>query len=241
MYLEACLLSAPPAMNEHVFHCLPMTRLIQGQWERLFPKMLRFVVDRLTLLQGMVRDGSMWLDVRQGLISPENKALLQEIKGLDPYTIDWSNLVDYTHPKVFHVMAQACSSDETIHYAHSMNWLQRVVGAMILDYQSDKRRDMLRMMREGWRDVLEAMGGEYLAQDSYCHPYNLSVNFLKGAMFDSWLKAFILNCDMPLGKADDLSYMRAPAIMLMIFCHAASEMHFSWNYAGIPMQAGLTF
>lgn len=58
---------------------------------------------------------------------PINPPVPQAIRSLRPWTMSWSNLPDYLDPRDFHTMARAVSGPggkDTIHYMHSMNWVQ---------------------------------------------------------------------------------------------------------------------
>ena len=59
--------------------------------------------------------------------------------------MSWSNVLDYMHPADFHTLARACSkSHGTTHYGYSMNWLCRVFGTSLLDFEfgEDKNKSM---------------------------------------------------------------------------------------------------
>lgn len=54
-----------------------------------------------------------------------------------PWTMSWSNVLDYIEAGEFHRLARACSvHGDTVHYGCSMNWPSNVAGASILDYAS---------------------------------------------------------------------------------------------------------
>jgi hypothetical protein len=67
-------------------------------------------------------------------VEPAAKAVQAEIRALQPYTMSWSNVCDYYHPAEFHSMARACSApNDTVHYLHTMNWVQETKGASCID------------------------------------------------------------------------------------------------------------
>ena len=54
------------------------------------------------------------------------------IASLLPYSMSWSNVLDYIEPSAFHRMARACSAPSgTVHYGYSMNWPQYIYGASV--------------------------------------------------------------------------------------------------------------
>lgn len=73
--------------------------------------------------------------VRLGAVTPSSRALHAAIKALTPWTLSWSNVPDYYHPRDFHAMARACSADaNTVHRSHSMNWVMVGWGAWLYIY-----------------------------------------------------------------------------------------------------------
>ena len=83
--------------------------------------------------------GSKWEGefIRQQ-VSRANDQLLQKIgKVYQPYTMSWSNVVDYMRPTTFHEVARICSqAGDTVHYAYSMNYPSETWGANIMDYST---------------------------------------------------------------------------------------------------------
>ena len=68
------------------------------------------------------------------------KSLSATVAALKPWTMSWSNVLDYVAPREFHALARACSiHGDTIHFAHSMNWSAEVKGAQLLDYYAKPR------------------------------------------------------------------------------------------------------
>lgn len=75
---------------------------------------------------------------------PENQELLARIAMLRPYTISWSNVLDYFLPEDFHDLARRCSmSGDCVHYGYSMNWPTQVYGVSILDYDPEHSKQLI--------------------------------------------------------------------------------------------------
>jgi hypothetical protein len=94
-------------------------------------------LERLRVVQQKILSGELQADVKLGLISKENTALIAEIQSLKPALMTWSNVPDYIHPKEFHELARQCSSlgkDDTKHILYSMNWHRHVFGSHHVDY-----------------------------------------------------------------------------------------------------------
>eukprot|EP00798_Chlamydomonas_sp_ICE-L_P029353 gene29353-12439_t len=95
-------------------------------------ELLRFRMERLGRF---LRAGHVQVDVWLANLTPENKNLQEEIRQLKPWTVSWSNVPDYVDTAAFHRMARQLSgAEDTVHYAHSMNWPVEVKGASYLDF-----------------------------------------------------------------------------------------------------------
>ena len=67
--------------------------------------------------------------------SNPNPDLIKAIREKNPKTIHWSNIPDYFNTSDFLDLANKMSTCETIHSFHLMNWIIKVYGASLLDYQ----------------------------------------------------------------------------------------------------------
>ena len=113
----------------------------------------KFMIDKMKIVLNMVRKDRLRMTFHTGTVSPDNMALLNEIRGLNPYTIDWSNLPDYFSKKEFLRMAQSSSGEETVHYMHLMNWYVRVKGSFILDYPNRQIKGIIKGAYDAWIQV----------------------------------------------------------------------------------------
>lgn len=86
-----------------------------------------------------IRSGALVFKPKLGNLSPENSSLINEVASLKPYVISWSNVPDYMKPSTFHEIAKRMSCDETAHYMHSCNWVDRVLGTDIYDFTVNSR------------------------------------------------------------------------------------------------------
>ncbi|KAE9080508.1 hypothetical protein PF005_g22827, partial [Phytophthora fragariae] len=83
----------------------------------------------------------------EGANDPENKKLLERIAAFRPYTISWSNVLDYFTPEDFHDLARRCSMHgDCLHYGYSMNWSTQVFGASIMDYDPEHDKSLIEMV-----------------------------------------------------------------------------------------------
>ena len=61
--------------------------------------------------------------------------VLDDIAARKPWTMSWSNVLDYFDYSDFHDMARKCSvHGDTIHFGYSMNWIVDVFGTNIIDF-----------------------------------------------------------------------------------------------------------
>ena len=83
------------------------------------------------------------MDFECNKVSYSNTELVKRIKSLNPNTVDWSNVPDYLHRAEFLAIAQEVSGEDTVHYMHSMNWANRVLGTFIGDYPDERIEDII--------------------------------------------------------------------------------------------------
>ena len=76
-------------------------------------------------------------------LSLENLPLLDKLALLwRPYSMSWSNVVDYLPPASFHKVARLCSrAGDCMHYAYSMNWITEMWGANLRDFSMNYAAD----------------------------------------------------------------------------------------------------
>ena len=80
-----------------------------------------------------VRNGTLGFMPRLEMMSQNNQVMIDKVKATEPYIISWSNVVDYMHPKRFHMIVKEMSCANTVHYLHSCNWPCKVFGTYIYD------------------------------------------------------------------------------------------------------------
>ncbi|KAL3793053.1 hypothetical protein HJC23_003061 [Cyclotella cryptica] len=123
---ESCVEAVPYSV-----HCDLSSTFAAG--ESFMGKMRRYFETSMEKFMTHVRNGSLVFTPKYGVLSPDNHSMIQEIKTLDPYLIHWSNVIDYIHPKKFHIIAREISGSDIVHVAHSCNWTSLVTGTDIYD------------------------------------------------------------------------------------------------------------
>lgn len=76
------------------------------------------------------------------LICSPFENVIEEIASHGPWTMSWSNVVDYVDYEYFHNCARQCSKHgSTVHFAYSMNWSTIVSGVCLIDYFGEESAD----------------------------------------------------------------------------------------------------
>ena len=127
---------------ENVFHTIDFIELIKHRMKcsNIMQAAVEFFKTGIDRLSKFVREKSVIIELNFKTISAENKAVVEEICALNPSSISWSNICDYMNPKKFHSLARKCSGRQTLHFAYTMNWGQRVFGSSVLDYNYSSKQ-----------------------------------------------------------------------------------------------------
>lgn len=85
-----------------------------------------------------------WATQKKVVVELHHKAVedaVTEIAGLRPWSMSWSNVLDYIGAREFHHIARSCSvHGDTLHFGYSMNWSCDVRGAHPVDYNSAENK-----------------------------------------------------------------------------------------------------
>ena len=122
-----CPDGTPPSMFDETFLSAVDPRLTFGMPGSAPQGVIRaaetFLLSRLDRLIAWARAGAVTVEARVGDI----RELVPYVASLQPWTMSWSNVLDYVSTAEFHRIARACSiHGDTIHFAYSMNWSQKV-------------------------------------------------------------------------------------------------------------------
>lgn len=78
---------------------------------------------------GCIRDNSVLVgnevQVRHAEVGAAAAAALTGMRALEPDTMSWGNLCDYTQPQAFHHLARAASMPRTRHFLYSLTGSSR--------------------------------------------------------------------------------------------------------------------
>jgi len=126
------------------------------------------------------------------------ESVIDEIAARKPWTMSWSNVLDYIDYGDFHRMARACSvHGDTIHYGYSMNWCADVLGVNIIDFTRSKEQAAIRkQLIDGANDCVEKTYGyfgwkRYLRLPPPTNPINTVSSFgLDSLHYKKWADQF---------------------------------------------------
>lgn len=148
-----------------------------------------------------------------------------------PWTMSWSNVLDYFDHKVFHDLARECSiHGDTIHFGYSMNWTANVLGTNIIDYPSSQGRSTLIELS----NTNAAYWYESFAWDKYFrlplpqNPINTVSNYaLEHMHYKDWCKYFfdIGRVDGPCNVGNIEHSVGSP-----LSTTGSSTIYFTWTY-----------
>jgi hypothetical protein len=190
------------SLTESIFDVIPLSHLLKHRANQ---------PDLLAAARAYLREGTTqiheWISTDRIVIEPRlgmvvvNSPTIEVIHTLQPYTMSWSNVLDYMTPRDFHTVARACSAaEETVHYAYSMNWTNQVKGSCLLDYaDATARLRILDGSPKGMKDFLESKSGPDSIYPGVCQLIHLPpvVNAMNTADFvlaskshPVWVKAF---------------------------------------------------
>lgn len=80
-------------------------------------------------------------------IIPSDKEIINELAELNSWVIIWTNVCDYFPREDFISLANKISNADTIHFIHSMNWMQEVYGTDIFDFNCNNRKELIDMSK----------------------------------------------------------------------------------------------
>jgi len=123
--------------------------------ETLFKSIDGFMMKKIQELIDLVEKEQLILQFMVATVDPENSDILEEIKNMNAYSIDWSNIIDYFSKEDFMKMVKATNSEDTVHYVHMMNWVSSYKGASVFDYEHNGKIELIKAALEKHRMIHE--------------------------------------------------------------------------------------
>ena len=121
---------------------------------------------------------------------------IDDIAAMKPWTMSWSNILDYTGHREFHQMARKCSKHgNTVHFAYSMNWVTEVWGTCLIDYAGSANADYRKTLLENADPAMQIMfrqlgWEEYFRFPLPENPINIVAKVLECTRYEEWTNYF---------------------------------------------------
>ena len=131
--------------------------------------------------------------VTVSLVCGKVEEMVDFIAASKPWTMSWSNVIDYIDYSEFHRLARACSiHGDTLHFGYSMNWTTDVFGVSIMDYIDSKVRKMIiekaNECLDMTYDMFQLKG--LLRFPPPTNPINTTSFFLGVSQYENWAEYF---------------------------------------------------
>jgi len=153
----------------------------------------RYALAGVEKLAKWAANGSVTVELKCAAIQD----VIHEVAEVRPWTMSWSNILDYLDYREFHRIARACSiHGDTIHYAYSMNWSTEVMGVSIVDYPGKERAEIRAELLDSANDAVERFymcfgWDRHLRCPPPTNPLNTSSQFcLEQLHFRAWARCF---------------------------------------------------
>jgi hypothetical protein len=91
-------------------------------------------------------------------LSLDSVPVIEEIANLQPFSISWSNIMDYMSRDDFHALARRRNAS-VIHSGYSMNWSNITYGASLIDYP-DMSISVIKKAEKGTVDSMRSLCGQ---------------------------------------------------------------------------------
>ncbi|CAI5746570.1 unnamed protein product [Peronospora destructor] len=155
---------APPLEEDVAFNTVEFMNILENFEERekkqnstdeisVVDLFIIHIMRKLHRLRELMTANKLSIEVNYGVVKavrgkaaadPENLNLLARIAQMCPFTISWSNVLDYFVPEDFHDLARRCSvNGDCVHYGYSMNWTTQVFGTSLLDYDPTHHKALI--------------------------------------------------------------------------------------------------
>ncbi|KAG7397247.1 hypothetical protein PHYBOEH_001059 [Phytophthora boehmeriae] len=267
---------APPLKEDIAFSTVSFLSIVEDYTERkqkqastaeklsVVDLFVIHILQNLRRLRGLMLSGKLTIDIEYGVVKavrgettndPVNKELLARISTMRPYTISWSNVLDYFMPEDFHDLARRCSiHGDCVHYGYSMNWPTQVLGASIMDFDFKHNRQLIDHVLDAAlgfpnssktlsvSNLLTLMGMDKLVTFPFHeNPLNSTGCVLAYIFHDKWIAHFLSKGRLSPEVAERLGSLCTPvncglqkgSMELSIpspLDHTSTTLHMSWTY-----------
>ena len=77
-------------------------------------------------LRTRIQEGTLICHLHHKNVKMDDALLVESIRELEPYFIEWSNVPDYLEKNLFIKLARSMSAEHTIHRVTFINWVDYV-------------------------------------------------------------------------------------------------------------------
>lgn len=226
----------PPENDESVLGTLEFTAVVEAVQRvdgtiSIFEAAEQLLLESLHKLAGWATSGHLSVQ----LTCARFEEVVEYITAQRPWTMSWSNVLDYFAPAEFHKLARACSRHGgTVHFGSSINWPRNVQGANVLDIKDAGARAQVLDEAAAWlRSVYERVGVRpYLRCPPPENPINNASRLLEPRCFPAWAVHWFgiakrgghTTCWVPDQTMGRCSF-RSP-----LTSTGACSVHFAWTY-----------
>lgn len=187
--------TSPKAMNESVFSAFDLMEIAKllSPKTSLIEAAQAYASANLSKLADWVIQERVVID----LVCAKFEDVVEDIAAAKPWTMSWSNVIDYVDHANFHRLAKLCSvHGDTVHFGYSMNWPVDVFGVNIIDYagkELTKNRAQMIEAANATVDMVYKMFGwdKYLRSPPPTNPINTTAVYgLEQLYYKKWTSQF---------------------------------------------------
>ena len=230
-----CPDGTPPLTgDESVFSCFDWNRIAEILNEKPGETFISAAADHA---MAAISNLAVWATeelITVDLICSSVENAIDVVKSKKPWTMSWSNVLDYLDPKSFHRLARDCSiHGETIHFGYSMNWVTNVYGTNIIDFQGKGhvgfRAKVIDSANQAVKAAYEDLGYDsFLRLPPPTNPINTTAHFgFEVLHYKKWAEHFFDFAREygPCHVAKVEHVVGSP-----LSCTGASTVAFTWTY-----------
>lgn len=205
--------SSPPiSIGESAFNAVEIDDLAVAEGKDILHRLVQELLRRLRRLRQWLLTGVVEVDLRCDVVDLE-AAIVPWIAQQHPWTMSWSNVLDYIPPGKFHQLARMCSiQGDTVHYGYSMNWVVEVFGTCIMDF--DGNSEAVSQVIKASHEMCEtteriAPAGKLLLLPPHDTPINVTGHLLAMLLHKKWTTYFFsqdIAGDVQVGVASMQTY-----------------------------------
>eukprot|EP01083_Nonionella_stella_P292291 994171_1 len=221
------------AQNESIYHVIDIDQAFGKIWKetKSFKQAAQLtLLNKVKRLKDMMMNHDIVIEFIHDMVSSDNLELIQRLKALKPYSVSWSNCIDYIHPMEFHKIAKQIGNKDCVHFAYTMNYQYSIKGCNIIDYFSvEARKQLFKLSKEAIRNIWEqAQIAELFRFPPTDHPINVGSVSCNYGMVKKWIHWFLSerNTNSYVGYNEDsvlpISYNPVQRTSMVA--------HFCWTY-----------